>query len=170
MPTTDLSIIIDPGGIPDIRPGINLQVFPSGSTPLQRDSETLPTLTANQALAFGGFDDIQQFTFEAYLTATQFNSVQSLDSYNKSAKRSGDPFEVVIYNLVEPYTETVANRTRFKVPGTDILEETDLGTLTKFTYWIALQGYLGVNWEQYGILYKTTFTFLEGTRLTSAME
>lgn len=171
MPTTDLSLIIDPGGAVD-RPGINLQIFPSGQAPIDESFEGAVGRTAAGALLAGGFSDITEFSIETVLAASDFRTLNALLTWSQQAKRTLTPFEIVIYNLIQPYDELGATRTRYLVPGTTVIAQTELQTgYYQWTYWVALQGLLYFDSvQQVGNCYQCTLSFQEGTKLTQSME
>lgn len=170
--TTDLSIIVDPGGIPGVRPGINLQVFPSGETigdfgPTGTQAERL----ASGSLSSGGFKKLIEFSTSFYLTGGDFDRFYSLMQFNQNARELGQPWETVLYLLNQPFSEIGSQRTRFKVPGTDIIRAVTFGSgLIHFTYWVAVQGALVMNYQQEGEFFNCAITFQEGTFLSSDME
>lgn len=171
MPTTDLSLIIDPGGTTE-RPGINLQIFPSGQAPIDESFEGGASRTASGALLAGGFADITEFSIEIVLEAADYRKLNALLTWSQQSKQTLNPFEIVIYNLIEPYTELGTTRTRYLVPGTTILDQIELSTgYYQWTYWVALQGLLYFDSvQQVGPCYKCVLNFQEGTKLTQAME
>lgn len=171
MPTTDLSLIIDPAGTIE-RPGINLQVFPSGGAPIDEGFEGAVGRTASGALLAGGFADITEFSIETVLEAADYRKLNALLTWSQQSKQTLNPFEIVIYNLIEPYNELGAARSRYLVPGTVVLDQIELQTnYFQWTYWVALQGLLYFDSvQQIGACYKCTLSFQEGTKLTSAME
>jgi len=171
MPTTDLSLIIDPGGTTE-RPGINLQVFPSGDEPILNTFEGAVQRTASGALLAGGFSDIIEFSIDTVLTASDYRALNALLTWSQQAKKTLQAFEVVIYNLIEPYSELGTARTRYLVPGTAVLDQEELQTgYYRWTYWIALQGLLYFDSvQQVGGCYQCTLSFQEGTKLTQAAE
>ena len=171
MPTTDLSIIIDPGGTPP-RPGINLQVFPSGAQPLQPVISNPPSRTSSAALLAGGYADIQEFSFDATLEYQDFMRLKAVLDWQDQSRRDLTPFEVLIYNLTEPFSELTTSRTRFIVPGTSIISQEDYGGgYFNFIYWVALQGVLVLEKsDQKGQCFEVTLSFFEGTKLLSSDE
>lgn len=168
----DLSLILDPGGIPSVREGINLRVYPSGdSLPEFQPFGTQATRLSNNSLSSGGFDNRYEFSTEVTLDLTDFNKLFSLLQWNQNQRNLNRPWETVVYNLVQPFTEISAQRTRFKVPGTSILEEQPLSFgLKRWTYWVAIQGSLVGTYTQVGSLYLVGLAFQEGTFLSSSME
>jgi hypothetical protein len=171
MPTTDLSLVIDPGGSLD-RPGINLQVFPSGSSPIDQSFEGAVGRSGAGALVAGGFADITEFTINTVLTASDYRALNALLTWSQQSKKSLNPFEIVVYNLIEPYSELGATRSRYLVPGTIVLDQTELQTdYYQWTYWVALQGLLYFDSvTQMGACYQCQLSFQEGTKLTQSME
>jgi len=154
-----------------VRDGINLQVFPSGENPLNStDSDIAIQRTANNSLLANTTRPVINFNTKFVLEQPDFNSLKGLYDYNMNASAGLSPFEIVIYNLVEPYSEIATARTRYRVPDTDNIEEIVGTYATKFTYWVALQGVFNINWEQKGRLFVVDFRFEEGTKLTSSME
>lgn len=172
MSVNDLSIVIDPGGIPGVRAGINLRVFPDGESvgefgSIGTDAERL----ASSSLSSGGFDDVYEFNFSFLLDNEDFSKFYSLLLYNKNARKEGKSWEVVLYLLTEPFREISFSRTRFKVPSTSILEQVDIGNgLTRWVYFVALQGALSAEFTRVGNKYKVDAFFKEGTFLSSSME
>ena len=167
----DLAYIIDPGGIPGGRPGINLLVKPDGNEPLTwpslgPDSLRLP----NSNLSAGGFNELMEFSWSSTLDAESYAKLRGLNSAILAAKSQLQQWEVVIYNLVEPFYELSQARTRFAVPGTPI-EQTAAGNgWINWKYWIAVQGSLTVEPRQAGSLYQVNFEFTEGLKLVPSME
>lgn len=168
MPSNDLSLIIDPGGISGIREGINLRVYPSGSNPGQfqpvgPDAERL----SNSGLSAGGFDYLYEFETTVHLKPDEFQKLRSLLAWNENRRIQNQPWEVVIYNLVEPFSEISQTQTRLKVPDTNILKQVpESFGLTYYEYWVAIQGALRATYTQEGECWKVELTFKEGTRLT----
>jgi hypothetical protein len=169
---SDLSLVIDPGGQPGIRPGINLRVFPAGDAPAQFQQVGVePERLSNSGLSSGGFEDLYDFTTEFYLDGPEFNQFMGLMAFLKNRRTQNLPWEVVVYNLVTPFTEMAASRTRFKVPSTAVIEQVALGNgLSRFTYWVAVQGAITANWSQIGSKYQVDMRFQEGTFLSAGME
>lgn len=167
-----LSLIIDPGGIPGGRPGINLRVYPSGEVPIKSEyRQESVGRTANAKLVQGGLGDLQDFSCTFHLAGPEFQSLYGLDIATKTGNRQRTNSEIVVYNLVQPFTEIVTARTRYKVPGTSLIESVSLGGgYTRFSYWIAIQGTFEWTYKQKGSLYECEFKFTEGTKLTSTME
>lgn len=170
--TTDLSLIIDPGGTGD-RPGINLRVYPAGEQPLEYagSSDTLRR-TTNRNLAAGGYDDLQNFSFEIVLSTPDFIALNGLLNWSQQQKAKRSDWEIVLYNLAEPYSELALTRNRFKVPGTPLIDQQSIGgNYFNFTYWIAIQGSLQLtSKQQTGDMWRLSLTFEEGTKLTATME
>jgi hypothetical protein len=168
----DLSLVIDPGGISGIRPGINLQVFPSGDSvadfqPYGTQAERL----SNSALSSGGFENLYEFSTSFHLDKTEFNKLFSLLQWNQNERLNGRPWEVIIYNFVQPFTEMASSRSRYKVPGTSVITQTSLGLgLFQWEYWVAIQGSVVANYVQVGSKYQVSMGFQEGTKLTASME
>jgi hypothetical protein len=169
----DLSIVVDPGGIDGVRPGINVVTYPNGDVPVNWSNLSTSTeRLANGNLKMGGWDERLELSWSAALNATEYNKIMALMTYNKQAKSMLKPWETVIYILVEPYTEISENRTRYKVPDTTVKTQQDLG-LNKYLweYYVAVQGNLRVSEvKRKGKLYFLNFSFKEGTKLTSDME
>lgn len=168
----DLSLVIDPGGVAGVRDGINLQVFPSGSTPLKWQTKGVPVRrTANERLVASSWKTQLDFSTDFFLGAEDYADLQSLIDYNRAAASELGEFEVVVYNLVEPFSEIAEARTRFMVPGTSVISQIAFGgSLYRWTYWVAVQGNIEITTEQHGSFYQVSMEFTEGTRLTSAME
>jgi hypothetical protein len=168
----DLSIIIDPGGNAGVREGINLRVFPSGDSPLTfTDTGMEVERIGSGTLASGGFEEFQNFDFQFFMSTQDYFKLRGLNSFNRKRRQGNKSWETVIYNLVTPFVEESAARTRFKVPGTDvILQEGIDNGLYRWIYWVALQGHLNMNFTQRGILWLVNANFTEGTILTSDME
>jgi hypothetical protein len=168
----DLSLVIDPAGVPGVRPGINLQVFPSGDSigdfgPVGTQAERL----ASGSLSSGGFKQLYEFSTSFYLNGEDFDKLYSLMAFNQNARELGRPWEIVIYNLVRPFSEIRASRSRFKVPGTDVIRSVTFGSgLMEFTYWVCVQGSMVMNWQQEGSFYNCAISFQEGTFLGSELE
>jgi len=169
MTTTDLSLVLDPGGIPGVRPGINLQVFPA-SDPISLEWGGTVSRLGNSNLSSAGIEERYEFTTKFFLKGLDFYKFRSLLAFNEQAKVNGDPFEIVIYNLYEPYSEISPVRTRFIVPGTSPIEEEPMGSTIRWTYWVALQGHIQANTALKGNFQEIEMTFTEGTKLTAAME
>lgn len=169
---TDLSIIIDPAGIPDIRDGINLQVFPSGDIPLVWERKGIePRRSANERLIAKSWRTQLNFSTSFLLEAEQYADLQSLVDFNNTSASQLGQFETVIYNLVEPFTELSPTRTRFKVPDTDVISQIAKGEgLFRWTYWVATQGNIQIETQQKGCKYAINMIFTEGTRLLAEME
>lgn len=171
MTSTDLSLVIDPGGIAGVRDGINLQVFPCGDEPLQwRTKGVAPRRTANSRLVASSWPSFLEFETEFALDATQLARLQALVDFNVNSASQLSTFEVVVYNLVEPFSELAPARTRFKVPGTNVITTESFGSLTRYTYWVAIQGNIQITYRQQGTLFLVSLDFTEGTRLTASME
>lgn len=168
----DLSYIIDPAGDAS-RPGINLQVFPSGETPLDNDGVDLATTRlANNELAAGDFNFRYEFDFDTVLTLQNYGKLEGLIKLLRSRVNSLGQWEVVLYNLAEPFSEISTSRSRYMVPGTTVITQENLGDgMYYWEYWVAIQGALSIrNKKRYGAHYETTLEFTEGTLLTSTME
>lgn len=173
MASNDLSVVIDPGGIDGVRPGINEITYPDGDTPINwKNIGTKGERIANASLKAGGFDERLVFNWSATVDQNQYDRILALISYNEKAKAALKPWQVVVYNLAQPYTEISESRNRYKVPSTSILEQTDLGNnMYLWKYYIALQGSLYLsNIKRLGKLYNLTFDFVEGIKLTKEME
>lgn len=163
---TDLAVLIDPTGI-------NLPTYPAGEAPISYNaSSATPNRTASGVIAAASLGDIQELSWECYINEAEFALAKSLNMKIEEAQRTFNNFEVVIYNLTEPFSEIGAARTRYKIPGTDIITQEDLGGGNYlWTYWIASQGLLTMtNVERMGELYKIKYDFYEGTKLTASME
>jgi hypothetical protein len=172
---TDLSFIIDPGGLPGVRPGINLQVFPDGNVPLTLNTSESDSSSrsANGRLLSGGYSEFYSFSFEAMVTAAEYQKLKALYRWSLSRREQSLSFEIVIYQLAEPFTELSATRTRYKVPGTNVISQVALDgspVVYEWCYWIALQGMLKVTGEQVGECYRCKFDFVEGSKLLSSQE
>ncbi|CBA17748.1 virion structural protein [Acaryochloris phage A-HIS1] len=166
----DRSIIIDPGGVATLREGINLQTFP-----IEYEEMTLDVSlerTANAQLVSSAFAERFEIEWKALVTQEEFRNLRTLISWNTAQRSENRTFETVIYNLFEPFAETVPARTRFIVPSTPIIEQVGPDSVgnTKFVYWIALQGNLNIEYERFGSCQEVTFTFSEGTFLSSSLE
>ena len=167
-----LSLVIDPGGIGG-RPATNLQIFPDGNTPLRYISTaTNPVYTTNRQIAADGFDDQIKFEFDCKLDLNDFSKLQALINYSKAQKYAIKQWEIVLYNLCVPYSETSEIRSRFRVPGTpNIIEESESAQLTRFSYWVAIQGQLSLlKANLQGSFYVCSLKFEESTKLTSDLE
>ncbi|CBA17862.1 virion structural protein [Acaryochloris phage A-HIS2] len=164
------TIIIDPGGIQSVREGINLRTDPFEYQ--ESDLETSLARTSNAQLVAGGLKEKFVITWKALVNESDFNQLRRLIKFNTTQRSQGRTYETVIYNLFEPFSEVAAARTRFRVPATSNIEEDGPDTLglTDFTYWVALQGYLEMTYERRGSCQLVTFTFNEGTSLTSDLE
>lgn len=170
---SDLSIIIDPGGIQGIRPGINIQVFPQDTPMDPQNRGTDADRLANSNLTTGGLGTLFDISWTSTLSESLYYPMSGLLNYTKQARVNGEPWEVVIYQLVEPFVEESVNRTRYKVPNTDVISEEVIDATTglkRWVYWIALQGALEVQTQRTGSCFKCTFNFKEGTLLTASME
>lgn len=167
--SNELSLIIDPGGVPGLRPGINLRVFPAGESPGQYQSVGVEAeRLSNSGLSSGGFEDLYTINTEFYLDGAEFSSFMSLMRFNKNRRTAGLSWETVVYDLVTPFTEFSASRTRLIVPGTSVIEQVALGNgLFRWTYWVALQGAIAAEWSQVGNKYRVSFNFQEGTFLAA---
>lgn len=168
----DLSLVLDPGGIAGVRDGINLQVFPSGNTPLSWQVKGVaPRRTANEKLVASSWKTQLDFSTQFHLNAEQYASLQALIDYNNTAASELGQFETVIYNLVEPFAEIAETRSRYIVPGTSVISQTAAGgSLFRWVYWVAVQGNIQITTEQEGCFYRVDMDFTEGTRLSSALE
>jgi hypothetical protein len=169
---SDLSLIIDPGGTGD-RPGINLQVFPSGSEPLNsRFNVGEPTYTTNRQIAAKGFDDKQDFTFSVKLELSDYYKLESLVHWSAAQKDARSDWEILIYNLAKPYSEVALTRSRYIVPGTPVINQIDVGnSYFRWVYWVAVQGELQINKAtQKGVFFECDLSFYESTKLTSDLE
>ena len=165
---TDLRMILDPGGSSG-RPGFNIVTFPSGQVPLQVSTKTTLDRVINSALVATGFPTLYEYQWISAATDLETqNKLAGLDWHIKNGQMRRTSWEIVIYNLSEPFTEVGTARKRYRVPGTTNIAEISLGSgLFQFTYWIALQGYLTMVKESF---HTYRFGFQEGTYLTSAME
>ncbi len=169
----DLSIVIDPGGIDGIRPGVNVVTYPNGDVPINwQNISTSAERVANANLKMGGWDERLELSWSAALDYSDYSKIMALMSYNKQAKSMLKPWETVIYLLVEPYTELSDTRTRYKVPSTTVKSQEDLGMgVYLWEYYVAAQGNLKVSEvKRKGKLYFLSFNFKEGTKLTSDEE
>lgn len=169
---TTLSYIIDPGGDSN-RPGINLQVFPSGDNPLEIEDQGLEvTRLANNELAPADFDFRYELAFETVISTLNYKRLSAV--LHKLQNRVGElgQWEIVLYNLAEPFSEFAPARTRYMVPGTTVITQQDMGNGEFYwEYWVAIQGSLIVTEKrQYGAHQKLTLEFTEGTLLTAGME
>lgn len=159
VPSTHLSLVIDPAGI-------NLRVFPIGDKPLAfKLPESNNNRTANGLLIAGGRREYHDFECSFNLDADDFNSLRGLWSRLLERRRKGLPFECVIYNLAEPYSELAPNKTRRRVPGTTDLQVGNLSSNVPWIYWIAVQGVFDLEWRLVGDLATVEFAFTEGTFL-----
>lgn len=166
-----LSLIIDPGGIEGVREGINLRIYPNSQPPLEFMQEFDTTRTGGGVLSSGGFGEFMDFSFTAYVSNEEYLKLMSLYRFNKERRKNNQSWETVVYNLVTPYSEESVSRSRYKVPGTDVISSESLSEgLTRYVYWVALQGLLDMSFQQRGSLWLGSFQFSEGTRLTSDME
>jgi len=171
--SNDLSFVIDPGGVAGVRPGINLRVFPAGATVADFQSYgTAAERLANSGLSSGGFENLYDFQFTCYLDREDFRKLKGLMLWNQNERLRGRPWEVIVYNFAEPFVETAILRSRFKVPGTNVISEIDLGLngLKEWEYWVALQGSLLMEYSQIGSKFEVALAFQEGTLLTADME
>ena len=168
----DLSYIIDPGGVPGGRPGINVQVFASGNEPttwqpLGPDTERL----VNANLSAGGFNELMEFSWTSVVNESVYNKLRALSTAIQTAKSASQQWEVVVYNLAEQFNEiSNTGRSRFRVPTTPI-EQTSLGSgWIQWKYWVAVQGNLIIQPRRVGSLYEVNFEFQEGLKLVPSME
>lgn len=162
VPLNHLSLVVDPTGI-------NLRVFPEGDSPIKLARPDFNNQrSANGNLIVGGQSEYYDFECDFFLQEeNEFEQLRGLYSYKWAQRSKGLPFETVIYNLAEPFSEIASAPTRLRVPGTEIIStETVSASLTRFTYWIALQGVWDIEWQMIGDAYRVTFNFVEGTRLT----
>lgn len=170
----DLSLVIDPGGIAGIRPGINLLIEPSGNHPLESIEDGVnPERLANGNLSLGGFEERLEFECEAYLELGDYYKLKGLLNYMENARATGGPWEIVIYNLCDPFVEESASRSRFIVPSTSVISQELIAAnpdIYRWVYWIAVQGGLSMDSVRVGDFYKVNLSFIEGTKLTSDME
>lgn len=168
MPNNALSIIIDPAGIPGVRPGINLQVFPESDPLSVQPSENTLTRTANGNLETGGYADIQNWNISFRLGYADFHRLLALYHFQEKSRARVQPFETVFYNLFQPYSEFGNIRSRYRVPGTENLVEEVISAsppVRHYVYWIAVQGYFNLSYRQEGVTYICNLNFTEGTRL-----
>lgn len=163
-----LSIVIDPGGEASVRDGLNIQVFPESME--ETREKLVQSRTANSALVISSRGALIDLEWTSLLTQEEFDKVDSLVDYNVTRAAQGFTTELVIYNLFQPYSEIAAIRSRMIVPGTPVIAADSLGTVTRFKYFVAMQGTLETEWERTGDCFLVNFTFTEGTRLTSDME
>ncbi len=168
----DLSFIIDPGGIPGVREEINLQVFPSSEDipqfqPYGSEGQRL----SNDSLSSGGTKNLYEFQTTVTLEREEFTKLQSLLLWNQNRRQQNLPWEVVIYNLVQPFVEVAPSRSRLIIPETTVIDDEDLGLgLKRWEYWVAIQGSLVGSFQQVGTLYIASLAFREGTFLGSDLE
>jgi hypothetical protein len=162
----DLSIIIDPGGSPSGRPGINLQVFPDGPEPLSwPELGPQANRLANQKLSGGGFNELLEFGWSATVSESTYYQLRHLSGWMLAAKSRLENWEVVIYNLAEQFVEVGPARTRRAVPSTPISSTVLATGWTEWRYWVVLQGNLLITPRRFGSLYTVDFQFIEGTKL-----
>jgi len=167
----DLSIVLDPGGVPGGRPGINLPVYPSGQEPI-RWSSLGPDIQrlSNANLSAGGFSELMEFGWTATLEEADYNKLKALIVAIQQTKSQLKQWEVVIYNLTEPFVELGLARSRFRVPGTTI-DTIDMGNgWLQYSYYLALQGSLSITPRRVGAYYVCDFEFVEGLKLTKEIE
>jgi hypothetical protein len=167
-----LSYVIDPGG-DYARPGINIQVFPSGQEPLEQESiGAVTSRLSNNELAAGNFDFRYEFSFDCVLSLANYNKLDATIRLLQNRVNSLDQWEIVLYNFAQPFTEVSTERSRYLAPGTSVITQEDLGGGFYFwEYWVAIQGSLSITSKQRkGGCYEVTLEFVEGTLLTSAME
>jgi len=161
VPSNHLSLVIDPTGI-------NLRVFPDGDTPIRLARPDFNNQrSANGTLIVGGQPEYYDFECDFFLQGSDFEQLRGLYSQKWALRSKGLPFETVIYNLAEPFSEIATARSRRIVPGTQVISTQTVGNLTRFTYWIALQGVWDIEWVLAGDAYQVTFNFVEGTKLTA---
>lgn len=162
VPLNHLSLVIDPVGI-------NLRVFPNGDTPIKLAKPNFNNQrSANGNLIVGGQSEYYDFECDFFLQEEgEFEQLRGLYSYKWAQRSKGLPFETVIYNLAEPFSEIATAPTRLRIPGTEIISTEPFGSgLTRYTYWIALQGVWDIEYQLVGDGYLITFNFVEGTKLT----
>jgi hypothetical protein len=167
-----LSYIIDPGGAYD-RPGINLQVFPDGDNALGAESLGINfQRLANNELAPADYDFRYKFSFDATMDSLKFHKLNGLLNLLQENANNLGQWEVVLYNLAEPFSEIGQSRSRYKVPSTAVITQEDLGDGFYFwQYWVAIQGSLKITKSQkYGGHFKVNLQFSEGTFLGSNLE
>jgi hypothetical protein len=163
----DLSLIIDPGGIAGVRDGINTQVFPVNFD--ETREKPVRGRTANSQLIVSSRGQFRDLTWRSLLSESEHRLVDSVVSFNIARVAQGFTSEVVIYDLFAPFSEQADNRTRFIVPGTSVIEQV-VGTTTRWSYYVAMQGQLDTEWTKCGSGYWYDFNFVEGTFLSSSME
>lgn len=170
MPNNDLSIIIDPGGVIGVRDGINIQAFITAPITLRPDPLSIRR-TSNGNLLAKTSTRKYNFTTEFYLDQPEYLALRALYEYSLIQSSNAQPFEIVVYMLAEPFSEIVPERTRYMVPGTSVVNTTDMTNgLFEITYYIAVQGAFNMASEREGTKYKINFTFDEGFKLTSDLE
>lgn len=158
---SDLRIILDPGGS-EGREGFNITVYPNGTTPLIVEQSSSLERKINAGLIATSFPDRLKYTWTSIVpNPVDRRKLQALDNWIREAQMTGREWEIVIYQLAEPYSEAGPNKTRYQVPGTDDLDQIE--GFDGITYWIALQGFLTLTKESF---YSYRFTFQEGTKLT----
>jgi hypothetical protein len=170
--STELSFIIDPGGDAS-RPGLNLQVFPSGEDPLGDDGLAISTTrAANNELVPGDFDFRYTFEFDCVLTVENYGKLEALLRLLKRRVNQLGQWEIVLYNLAQPFSENAQSRSRYIVPGTSLISQEDMGSgWFFFEYWVAIQGNLSITSKRRrGGHYEISLAFEEGTFLSQAME
>lgn len=159
VPSDHLSLVIDPTGI-------NLRVFPVGSKPLSfRLPESNNNRTANGLLITGGRRDYQDFECAFNLDAGDFNKLRGLWSRLLDRRRKGLPYECIIYNLAEPYSEIASTPTRRFVPSLPAIQTGNLASNVPWIYWVAVQGVFDMEWRLNGDIAFIDFAFTEGTFL-----
>lgn len=162
VPLNHLSLVIDPTGI-------NLRVFPNGDSPIRLARPDFNNQrSANGNLIVGGQSEYYDFECDFFLQdGSEFEQLRGLYSQKWALRSKGLPFETVIYNLAEPFSEIAVSPTRLRVPGTNIISTEEITTsLDLFTYWIALQGVWDIEYQLVGDGYLVKFNFVEGTKLT----
>jgi|694.fasta_scaffold119887_3 hypothetical protein len=156
----DLRIILDPGGS-EGREGFNIAVYPNGTTPLTVEQSSGLERKINGGLIATGFPDRLKYSWTSLVPdPADRRRLQALENWIKEAQMNRAQWEIVIYQLAEPYSEPGPNKTRYQVPGTTDLAQVD--GFNGITYWIALQGFLTFAKENF---YTYRFTFQEGTKL-----
>lgn len=163
-----LSLIIDPGGEAGVRDGLNLEVFPESMT--ETREKLVQSRTANSALVISSRGALIDLEWVSLLTQEEFDKIDALVDYNVTRASQGFTTELVVYNLFQPYSEIAPTRSRFIVPGTSVITADSLGSVMRLKYYVAMQGTLETTWERTGDCFLVSFTFTEGTRLTSSME
>lgn len=161
----DLHLVLDPAST-----DLTVNICPPYPVIFTENTETVRL--ANSFLSYSGKEFLVEFNLKVPLTDDGFDQLYSLLGRLHANKVALQNPEVVVYNLVEPFRERAAARTRFIVPSTSPLKALDNGDGTfDFSYYVALQGQLLMtNYTREGCLYYCDLSFKEGTKLTSADE